>query len=406
MPRFLYTTRDKEGKVVQGAMDAPDQDKLISILQSQGLIVTSVSQEERPGGIGSATRMKFHARVKLDDLAMLARQLATLLGSGITMLRSLEAATVQIESRRLYLAMEGVRRDVEAGSSLRDALAKYPKIFSEYWVGLVDTGESSGQLPKMLVELANYLEFVGSSRRKTLSAFIYPLILISIVIGAVFFFVIYVIPKFTMMFESFDVPLPLLTRMVVGLSELVRDYFLYMILFLIGIGVFTYRYIRTERGRLVFDRLKLRLPVFGRFFHQMALTRFARGLSTLIGSGVPILYGLEIMARSAGNKVVQRAIEEVKAGVRDGKTMAAPLAKNALFPPMVVQMVSVGEETGKLAEMLGQISNFYNERIETLIARLSTALEPILLVFLGAVVGTLVIAMYLPVFQIARLGVR
>ncbi len=404
MPRFLYTTRDREGKVVHGTMDASDQDELVSVLQRRGLLVTAVVPEKRPGGIVPKARMRFHTRVKLDDLAMLARQLATLLGSGITMLRALETATRQIESKRLCLAMEDVLRNVESGFSLWNALAKYPKIFSEYWLGLVETGESSGQLPTVLNELADYLETAGSFQRKIVSAMVYPAILICVVIGALTFFILRIIPTFAEIFEGFDVQIPALTRVLIDFSRAVHHNIFYIILFLFGLGFLTSRYIKTKSGRLRFDRLKLSLPIFGPLFHGVALTRFSRGLATMIRSGVPILHGLEIMTRTAGNKVVEKALEEVKVGVRDGKTMAGPLAKDTIFPPMVVQMVSAGEETGKLGEMLGRIADHYEERVNTFIDRLTSMIEPVLIVFMGVVVGTLVIAMYLPIFSIARIG--
>lgn len=404
MPRFLYTTRDREGKVVHGTMDASDQDELISALQRLGLLVTAVVPEKRPGGIAPKARMRFHTRVKLDDLAMLARQLATLLGSGITMLRALETATRQIESKRLHLAMEDVRRNVEAGSSLWNALAKYPKIFSEYWLGLVETGESSGQLPIVLNELASYLETAGSFQRKIVSAMVYPAILICVAIGAITFFIFRIIPTFAEIFEGFDVQIPALTRVLIDFSRGARHNIFYIILFLSCLGFLTSRYIKTKSGRWRFDRLKLSLPIFGPLFHGVALARFSRGLATMIRSGVPILHSLEIITRTAGNKVVEKALEEVKVGVRDGKTMAGPLAKDTIFPPMVVQMVSAGEETGKLGEMLGRIADHYEERVNTFIDRLTSMIEPVLIVFMGVVVGTLVIAMYLPIFSIARIG--
>jgi len=404
MPKFLYTTRDREGKVIHGTMDASGQDELISALQRRGLLVTAVVPEEKPGGIVPKARMRFHTRVKLDDLAMLARQLATLLGSGVTMLRAIETATRQIESKRLYLAMEDIRRNVEAGSSLWSALAKYPKIFSGYWVGLVETGESSGQLPTVLNELADYLETAGILQRKIVSALVYPAILICVVIGAISFFILRIIPTFAEIFGGFDVQIPALTRVLIDFSRAVRHNIFYIILFLFGLGFLTSRYIKTKSGRWRFDRLKLSLPIFGSLFHGVALARFSRGLATLIRSGVPILYSLEIITRAIGNKVVEKAIEEVKVGVRDGKTMAGPLAKNTIFPPMVIQMVSVGEETGKLGEMLSRIADHYEERVSTFIDRLTYIIEPVLIVFMGVVVGALVIAMYLPIFSIAKIG--
>lgn len=404
MDTFGYVARDKKGKVIRGVLEAPSQDELVATLQSRGLLITSVVSQKGAKVSKRKVRGRFHTRVKIDDLALLARQLATLLGAGITLLKALEIVGQQIESRRLASAIEGVRRDIEAGSSFRDALARHPRMFSDFWMGIVETGESSGQLPSILDQLSKYLESAMAFQRKTVSALVYPAVLVFAVIMVLTIFTTRIIPTFSEIFESFEVPLPLITTMIISLSKFLREKIGYIFLFLVGLGYVTSRYIRTKSGRWMFDQLKLKLPVFGSLFHQVALARFARGLTMLVSSGVPLLYALEISARSATNKVFVKALEDVKTGVRDGKTMAGPLGKNALFPPMVVQMVNVGEETGKLGEMLSRTADYYEERVEAFVTRLTSMFEPILLIVMGVIVGILVISMFLPIFSVAQLG--
>lgn len=404
MPTFSYVARDREGRLTRGTMEVKDQDELLSSLQQRGLLVTSVALEGKARAEPQKKRERLHRRVKIDDLALMARQLATMLEAGVTLLRALETVKKQISSKRLYLAMEEVKRDVEGGSTLKNALAKHPKVFSEYWLSLVETGESSGKLPQTLALMAHHFELTGSFQRKVVSSSIYPVILIIVAIGAITFFMVRIVPTFAGVFRDFNVPLPALTKIVIQVSTVIHDNLLYILGAILVLGYLAHSYIHTPGGRWRFDQLKLKLPIFGSLFHMIVLDRFTRGLATLVESGVPLLHSLEIMVRTAGNKVMEKALEGVKDGVRDGKTIAGPLAENEIFPPMVVNMVDVGEETGKLGEMLGRVSDFYEERIDVFIARLTTVFEPALIVFMGVVIGVLVISMYLPIFAIARLG--
>lgn len=406
MPLFEYTYIDSSGSSGRSTMEAPSEDELASILQKKGYIVTSVS--EKAGSVSRASagpvKRKLKGKMGSEDLVLLARQLSTLLESGVTLLRSLNILLKQVDSKPMYLVLERIKSDVEAGQSLRDAIAKHPKVFSKFWVNIVEAGETSGQLPSTLAQLAGYLEASGSFKRKIVSALMYPIILATVAVGAILIFVMKIIPVFTNIFEGFDLELPPITKMVVALSDILTKYFLVMV---IGIAVLVYgirQYIKTEGGKWQFDTFMLKVPIVGSLVLNMSVERFSTGLGTLIKSGCPILLALDIVARAVGNKPIEKALDGVKTSVRDGKTIAEPMERSGIFPPMVVQMVGVGEETGQLSKMLDKISAYYTEVVNELVARLTSVFEPILLVFMGSVIGFLVVAMFLPIFKLTTIG--
>lgn len=404
MPSFKYTARNAEGNLVQGVIEALGQDEVIGKLQEKGLIVTLVAEETAQQTSITEKTKKRHKKIKLDDLILMARQLATLLGAGLTLLRSLDLIANQVESTLLYSTVNEVKKDVRGGLSFRDALAKYPKIFSGYWLNLVETGESSGKLPSTLAQLADFLELQAVFQRKIVSALIYPALLGLVAIGAIAIFLLRVIPTFESIFGDFDMQLPVLTAIVIKISGFIRHRFLFMGAILVVGGYLLYRYIQTDSGRWKYDRLKLHFPLIGSL-NQMRLTaRFARGLATLVVSGVPLLYGIEIMGKTAGNVIMKEALEKVKVGVRDGKTLAAPLEQSGMFSSMVVQMVHVGEETGELSNMLDKVATYYEQQVDVLITRMVSLFEPIMIVFMGGVIGVLVLAMFLPIFNLASVG--
>jgi type IV pilus assembly protein PilC len=270
----------------------------------------------------------------------------------------------------------------------------------------VETGEASGNLAIVLEQLANYLEQKAEFKRKIISATIYPVILFFVAVGAIFFFVMFIIPKFTDLFSGFGIQLPFLTRVMVNLSEFIRRRFLIGVIGFIGLFFILRLIIRTPQGRKRFDQLKFKLPLLGRFFKTLVTERFTSEISTLIESGVPILYALEITERSIGNKVVEEIIRDVKSNVREGRSFAKPLEESGFFPPMVVQMVSIGEEIGEVSKMLKRVSSFYAKAIETFISRMTAMFEPLMLIFMGAIIGVIVISMFLPIFQIATVGAK
>ncbi|MBM3254227.1 MAG: type II secretion system F family protein [Candidatus Omnitrophica bacterium] len=404
MPLFEYTYIDSSGSSGRSTMEAPSQDELAVSLQRKGYTVTSVTEKAGTSRTRGPLKKKLKSKMKQEDLVLLARQLSTLLESGVTLLRSLNILLKQIDSKPLYLVLERIKADVEAGQSLRDAIAKHPKAFSKFWVNIVEAGETSGQLPSTLGQLAGYLEASGSFKRKIISALMYPIILATVAVGAILIFVMKIIPVFTNIFAGFDLELPPITKLVVALSDVLTKYFLIMV---IAAGALVYgirQYIKTEQGKWQFDTLMLKMPIVGSLVLNMSVERFSTGLGTLIKSGCPILLALDIVARAVGNRPIEKALDGIKISVRDGKSIAEPMERSGIFPPMVVQMVGVGEETGQLAKMLDKVSAYYTEVVNELVARLTAVFEPILLVFMGSVIGFLVVAMFLPIFKLTTIG--
>jgi type IV pilus assembly protein PilC len=400
MPNFIYKVRDKQGKVSTGSQQTQSEEELISKLQNDGLVVVSLTAEEVKSSELPGLR-QLHLRVTIDDLIIFGRQLATMLAAGVTLLKSLEVLSRQVESKALFKAISQIKHDVATGSTFRDALARHPKIFSQFWINMVETGEASGTLPLTLTQLSDYLEVSASMRRKVTSALIYPAVLIALAIAALTIFTVWIIPIFARVFESLNVELPVLTKAVIAFSNLARNY---IVIWLSAIGAviyLLYRYSQTEQGKWQMDQLKFKLPILAGLFQRISIERFASGLATLIESGVPILYGLDIISKAVGNKVMEKAIIRIRDSVRGGKGMAEPLGTTGVFTPMVVQMVAVGEEIGELGKMLSKISEFYRERINTTLNRIGTLIEPVILIFMGIIIGILVISMFLPIFQLA-----
>ncbi|MCK4993660.1 MAG: type II secretion system F family protein [Candidatus Omnitrophica bacterium] len=405
MPDFLYKARDSDGNLVQGTMIAESESEVIEILQRRNLLITSVQQiiaKKKASELKfKLSKIRFSSRVKNDDLCIFARQMGTLLNAGVPLLRSLSVLGKQVSSLPLRDAVDKIKEDIQSGSTLRDAIDKHPKVFSKFWVNLVGTGEASGQLPSVLEQIAQYFESSGELQRKVVSALIYPLVLLIVCTGAILVFVIKIVPVFASMFVSFGSELPAVTQFVVDLSILCRKFTIPFLLLTPVVFFLLNRLMKTKKGRLFFDRLLLRMPIFGTLFRNIAIANFSRGLGTMISSGVPILYALEIVTKTVGNSVIEEALEGVKDSVRDGKSIAEPLESSGIFPPMVVLMVNVGEETGELADMLKHVAVFYEERINMVVERLASLLEPFMLVFMGGLVGFLVVAMFLPIFKLA-----
>ena len=400
MPFFRYIARDKSGNLIEETLETVTQEELINSLQAKGLFVVSIGPVAKVKKV-RAVKRRYHRRVKAGDLILFSRELATLLSSGVTLIKSLDILCKQIESQILLRTVEQIKKDVEGGYTFQSALKKHDKIFSEFWVHLVETGEASGHLPGSLDQLAGYMEESAALKKKITSAMIYPIILVCVATGAIAIFLIKIIPIFSEIFSGFNVELPVLTQIVVNMSDIARKYFLVVI----GIGVAVFfvlkKYVSTDVGRRQFDALKLKLPLVGPLMQEICTERFASSLSTLIKSGVPMLHALEITEKTAGNKIVEQALRDVKTSVRDGKGMAQTMEESALFSPLVVQMVGVGEEIGELGKMLDRIAVFYKERVDTFVSRLTTMFEPIVLVFMGIVVGVLVVAMFMPIFSIS-----
>ncbi|MDP2941217.1 MAG: type II secretion system F family protein [Candidatus Omnitrophota bacterium] len=410
MPRFFYIVRDKQGKKESGSEEAASQDELISRLQSKELLVVNVSPEAQEGAAGyrqgAAGKRKIkpkHYRVTGDDLVLFCRQIATLLGAGVTILKSLDIISQQVSSRRLYNIIKELRKDMEAGFSFHEAMAKHPAVFSELWINLVESGEASGNLAMVLARLAGYLERSAAFKRKIISAVIYPVILMFAGTCALLFMTIKIIPTFAELFKGFNIALPPLTRFLVAVSAFIRSSFIILIAGLAA-GIFFFRkYIATKPGRRSYEAFLFRLPVFGEFFRVVVVERFTSELSTLIESGVPILYSLEIAERSVGNLTLGEIIHRIKEEVREGKNLSQPLEQCGFFDPMTVQMVTIGEEIGELSNMFKRLNEFYQEYVDTFLVRFTAMFEPLMLVFMGIVIGVMVVGMFLPIFQISQI---
>lgn len=411
MPKFFYIARDKTGKRITGFEESPSQEELVGRLQTKDLIVISVLSESKEGSGAFKPEVALikgvkrrHHRATSNDLVLFCRQLATLLSAGVTLLKSLDIISKQVSSRRLYNVIKDLENNMEAGLSLHEAMAKHPALFSELWVNLVESGEASGNLAIVLSRLASYFERIASFRSKLVSALIYPVILMLAALSALLFLTIRIIPTFAQLFAGFNITLPFLTRLIVGVSILIRKYIIIMFGTIIMLFYFFRRYIRTKNGRKKYENFKFRLPIFGQFFRGLVVERFSSEMATLVESGIPLLYSLEIAEHSVGNLVMADIIHQIKEDVRTGKSLNQPLEKSGFFEPMVVQMVTIGEEVGELSQMFKRINTFYQEYVETFLTRFNALFEPIMLVFLGLVIGIMVIGMFLPIFQIARIG--
>ncbi len=399
MPHYAYVVRNRAGRAEKGTLEAHNPDEAVSILQGRDLIVVSLQEHQpTPATLGQIRR--FHQSVKAQDLVVFARSLAAMTEAGLPILKALEVVGSQTRSRRLSSALEEMARAIRGGSTFQEAISRHPTIFSPFWVSLIETGEASGQLTKCLEQIASFLERTGSTQRKVVSAMIYPGILVTVAIIAIFIFTLKIIPTFGALFSSFGAELPFLTRIVIRFSDLLRRY---LLIFVVATGLFLVlfrRYAKTPQGRWQIDRMKLRLPLFGPLFQGVTTEQFASNLGTLLKAGVPILHAMEITIDTCDNKVVASVLEHMRAAVREGRPLAEPLSKTDVFPVMVPQMIAVGEQTGKLATMLDELAKYYSEQVETLIARMTSLLEPILLIGMGLVIGILVISMYMPIFQL------
>lgn len=410
MPKFYYVARNRSGVKETGTAEALNQDDAVTKIQSSGLIVVNLIPEniESSGfSVNTPARIKFkrkHRNVTRDDLTLFCRLLSTLIGAGVTILLSLNIIARQVSSKRLYAVIMDLTKNMEAGLSFHEALAAHPKVFSDLWVNLVESGEASGNLAVVLSRLAAYLEKAAEFKRKIISALIYPGILTVAGFAALLFLSLKIVPTFAEIFSSFKITLPLLTQILVGISVFLKKFIFLLILAAAGIIFAFKKYIETKPGRRSFENFKFNLPVFGEFFQALNIERFSSEISTLLESGVPILYSLEISERSVDNLIMADIVRKIKEDVREGKPLRESLERSGFFEPMVIQMVSIGEEIGELPQMFKKINSFYQEYCDTFLMRFVSMFEPFVLVFIGSIIGVMVIGMFLPIFKIANIG--
>ena len=399
---YAYKVRDREGKMAAGSMEAESEAAVVTRLRQLGYAPISI-ETEKSAGLKTEVKLPGTGRVKLKDLAVFSRQFATMINSGLSLLRSLTILGEQTSNRRLGEVILQVRAEVEQGTSLSAALAKHPKVFNRLYVSMVRAGEIGGFLDQVLVKVAETFEKEVELRGKIRSAMTYPVVVSIMVIGIVAAMLIFIVPTFASLYDSLGGTLPLPTRMLMGASNVLRRFFLLVLVAVIVLVFLFRRWKATDQGRYQLDRFKLKVKVFGPLFHKTALSRFSRTLSTLIRAGVPILQALEIVGETVNNMVISRAVRDVQDAVREGESLATPLAKHATFPAMVVQMMAVGEETGALDTMLSKVADFYDQEVEAAVASLTSMIEPILIAVMGACVGGMVIALYMPLFNIINL---
>lgn len=357
-----------------------------------------ISVTERKGSTSDR-----NAKVKMDDLVVFSRQLATMVDSGIPLIKGLSTLAGQVKSKTLRKIIARIRDDVETGSSLSEALSKHPKVFSPLYVNMVTAGESSGMLDDMLERVAAYLEKSNALKRKVKSALTYPAAVCSMATLISAFLILKVVPGFKDIFSTLGAKLPAPTAALIALSDILRHYFLSVVIGVVIVVTVVTKYLKTSKGRLRFDKLKLKLLIFGPLFQKIAIARFSRTLATLLKSDVPILTSLEIVGKTCGNKALEVALEEAATNVREGEHITEPLRRDKIFPPMVVDMISVGEESGELEAMLNKIADFYEDEVDTAISGLTSLIEPVVIAFMGIVIGSVVVAMFLPIFQLTRI---
>jgi type IV pilus assembly protein PilC len=394
MPAFTYTARALNGELKSSTMEAANRDEVIAQLRRQRMTVVKVDE---------AAKKKKGGSIKMRDIVIFTRQFSTMINAGLPLVQALDILAKQSENDALKEVTKAVVFDVESGHTVADALRNHPKAFTDLYVNMVAAGEAGGILDTILLRLAVFLEKNDALVRKVKGAMIYPSVIFSVAGIAIAVLLIFVIPVFKDMFGSAGVPLPVPTRVVMGMSDFLLAYWYVLIIAGVAIVWAIKRYYASDGGRRNLDALMLKAPVLGDVLRKSAVSRFTRTLGTLISSGVSILDGLEITAKTSGNRVIEDAIMESRASIAGGETIAAPLQKSAVFPPMVISMIAVGETTGGLDEMLTKIADFYDEEVDAAVGGLLALMEPVMIVVLGVVVGGMVVAMYLPIFDMMNI---
>jgi type IV pilus assembly protein PilC len=404
MPMYSYVAKDGEGKTKKELVEALNEQALADRLQNEGFFIISIQPAStavsRPKANASTVKKFSHNKVKLEDLLILARQLATMLDSGVTLMRSLAVVSEQIESKELHRIILEVKAEVEEGRTLSSSLAKHPKVFNQFWVSLVEVGEASGTMPMVLNKLTVYSEQEAAFRSIVSGALVYPSVLFLVCMGAVCFFALFVAPRFESIFETMHTEIPFITTALMATFKFVKANFLFIIGGMFGVYVLIKNYFKTYQGKVVFEKIMFNMPLFGEIYKLVVVEKFSSQMAILVDSGVPILYALEITEKLVDNITCALVVSNIREAVREGKLLAEPMLTSGFFPPMAVQMIKVGEETGQLGQMLKHVANFYQKNVESFMKKIGTLIEPIMLVFMGGIIGTIVLAMFLPLFNI------
>ena len=401
MSTFVYKVRDRSGKIFTGSMEGENRSAVVSRLREMDYFITSINEKRRSFLISK--EITLFKRIKFRDLTIFYRQFATMVNAGLTLVSSLDILIEQVENKTLSSVIKTIKSDVEAGSTLADAFAKQPQVFSEINVSMIRAGEIGGVLDEILNKIADLMEKEYALRQKIKSAMAYPTFIAGAAVIMAIFLLTFVLPQFVGVFAQYGGELPALTNLLVVLTKLFSQYwYLFFITFAAIVFAFL-AYIKTPNGKLNFDKFKLSAPIFGEINRKTAVARFTRILGTLIKSGVPILEALKVSSNAIGNLVISFAVTNAKTKIKEGQSISGPLAASGVFPPMVTQMIMVGEESGELEEMLINVAKFYDEEVDRSVERLTSIIEPVMMVFIALTVGVMIIAMYLPIFNMINL---
>ncbi len=407
MAKFLVTAKDNSGHVFNEVVESINDQQAVKFAQQKGLFVTAVKQfveNQQPVTSVAKKRVFSHNNISLNDVVSFARQLSAMMGAGVLLMRSLKIISSQLESRGLTVIIEAVVTDVEQGRTFSSAISKYPKVFTAFWVSLIEVGEASGTLPKVLNKLTQYMEDTAKFKSTIIGALVYPMVLCFICIGAVLFFALFVGPTFERIFSDMDIKLPTITVIMMSIFKLLKERFFILIAGGAGSIFLFMNYIKTPLGRKQFETFLFKVPIFGGMIKLIVIEKFTSQMSTLMESGVPILYSLEISERLVDNVVCAEVIRNVREAVREGQLLADPMERSGFFPSMTVQMIRVGEETGELGKMLNNVAIYYKANVEEFLKRFSILIEPVMLVIMGGVIGLIVIAMFLPILSLSTGG--
>lgn len=403
MPTFVYEARDATGQLRKDTIEAANLRAATQRLQEQRMTVIQIKAKAAGAGAdGLAGLLSRMRKVDEQALTVFSRQFATMINAGLAMVRCLDILSEQTEDKKLRETLIQVRRDVEGGSTLSNSLGKHPQVFSMLYISMVKAGEMGGVLDEVLERLAGFMEKDFALKKKVKSALTYPVVILVMASGIVFFLVTYILPTFVALFEGMSLALPLPTQILIAVTKGARNPAVIIPVFILcGFALFLFgQYVKTPAGRKQYDMMKLNIPVFGLLNRKVSISRFCRTLGTLLSSGVPIMQALEIVGRASGNEIIAMTVTKVRESIREGESIASPLGASGMFPPMVTQMVAVGEETGNLDAMLSKIADFYDTEVEYMLSSLTSMLEPIMIVGMGGIVGFIVISVFLPLYQL------
>ncbi len=400
MPTYKYTARDQQGKTVSGKIAADNQNLIVVELRKRELIIIAIDEEKQAAATAASPKKASRKRVKSEDIVVFTRQFATMIDAGIPIMQALEALGEQGANPTFKHTINVIREDIQLGSSLSAAFAKHTNVFDSLYVNMIRVGETGGVLTTVLERIALYLEKTEKLKQKVQAALIYPAVVMTMAFLITLLLIIKVVPTFSQIYESLGQKLPLMTQLLIDFSKMTQHYFPLMAGGGVLIAVIFFQYRRTPAGSLQIDTVLLRLPIFGELICKVAVSRFSRTFSTLMQSGVPILEALDIVGKTCGNRVIELVVDDVKTSVREGESVAGPLAKSKSFPPMVTRMIAIGEKSGQMEKMLSKVAEFYDDQVDTAVEGLTKLIEPLIIGFLGIVVGFIVIALFMPILSL------